>query len=394
MPRISVAVPQDDQIDTYLLARRISYAFYPLAAVQRGERIVTKKLSKLSDKFRQHLFDSAAHPDQTQADAEKKEPVSVAKLTEKDRELLRTMLVDLPPLHSQMSLNDRDEFYMQWNAHPLAPDWWPKLPSEQDEVTARLLASEVSERHLKQMATMVQKGTLKAFDTHHLPSRDIGLNIYIRQSDAIAYLEAHDLDAMMVEELVAPPPPTRSRQSFKELELLPIEPRDLPPDSSSGIVAVQSETSESGDESSEIYLELLPLEPSTRVSLEMLGEGSSGGVSSPVESGRYPSDAIAASDHASCSSSNSLGSKAPEESIVEDVSTPNTAEESPRPYIRWNDEEVERMVQLVRKKGWKATARDYGVEVPTLKRTLKRKGVEKPKLGRADPLSVWFSSRR
>ena len=197
MPRIRVAVPEDEMVDIYLLARRISYAFHPLAANQAGEGIVTRKIS-----------DPFSIPGATSPSLSANSIESVSALTTQDRELLRKVLIDLPKLHSQMSNKEREIFNKRWAAHPLAPTWRPKLPEDQDRIAAVHLASDVADGHLKQLTKMIRDGALKAFDKHHIQSVNLGLNSYIRQEDALRYLEAQNFSVVFSEGLVAPPQST------------------------------------------------------------------------------------------------------------------------------------------------------------------------------------------
>lgn len=205
MPRIRVAVPEDEMVDIYLLTRRISYAFHPLAANQAGESIVTRKLNG------PFSIPEASSPP-SQVDSRPSTVQSVSALTTEDRDLLRKMLQDLPKLHSQMSSREREFFDARWAAHPLAPAWRPKLPQDQDRIAAVHLASDVADGHQKILAKMIRDGVLKAFDKYHLPSASVGLNSYIRQEDALRYLEAQNFDVVFSEELVAPSSPVTAPQ--------------------------------------------------------------------------------------------------------------------------------------------------------------------------------------
>lgn len=177
MHRLSVKLPEEDPVDTFLFSRIVSRAIVALACDPHAT-LVTE------------LFESKV----TDIKVGEAEMQTTAALTVEDRRLLREILPDLPPLTIASGESARVHFREQWKQHPKAPPWRPYLPTEGDQAVAAFQATLIQGRHLDQLQEWLDRGMFRAFDRHRLSASEVGLNVYISRADAERYLEDHGMD--------------------------------------------------------------------------------------------------------------------------------------------------------------------------------------------------------
>ena len=172
MKKITVQLPEGDDIEAWQLTTLIAKAIRPSLDKSRGIACVIGKKTYVNEEFG---------------------TLRTKGLSESEAEKLDTLLKDLPSIHAAMAEDEQEEFMEKFRAHPDRPNWEPYFATEVDIEKRKYEIQNLQEDHMKVLKDMYAAGKLFAYDLNHRPTKLAGFNVFISRVDAIHYLKSINL---------------------------------------------------------------------------------------------------------------------------------------------------------------------------------------------------------
>lgn len=146
------------------------------------------------------------------------EPWCPKDLTDEDFRQLENALERLPPIHGNMSEDDKQSFLKEYKSLPLTdrPDWLPSIPTAHDLYREVVAMQELATEHLKSLSQAIRAGALSAVSKNHIQVADLGFDTLVARDEVTRYLRKSGLEVVDQELAGQLEDPAESSQGFAE----------------------------------------------------------------------------------------------------------------------------------------------------------------------------------
>lgn len=111
------------------------------------------------------------------------------KLTNDDRQLMETLMADLPALHYPILEEERASFMSAYFNLPNRPAWEPVLITATTIERRKAEQNEVLRQHQQSLQKELAQGRLEAVNANHVPVTRFSIGDFLPRDHAIAYLK-------------------------------------------------------------------------------------------------------------------------------------------------------------------------------------------------------------